>query len=505
MKYELALFERIINGDLSPFHDDAVITPSYHQYLEEKHSSSYLFLVAKFKQSKAGVSMMEKNVTCSLHPGYEWHIVHQQHLFVTGTQTLEPNILDAINIEVDAIVSASIQKRLNLTSIYLKLRHQHTALPTAEAKYYYYNSILKSEVARVKQSIKDAVFMLTTPDQIEEFIHKQQQAIITLSVKLMWMISQAKHHDIYRITTEFKEIDVLSLVYIRLEELLIFIERHYPKYLDGNVKIPFRSALLQMNNSLQKIETVNTVFSGTDIDPALIQIVKAPFSKLNLITLQSRITYRELIYANYYLDTLHDAILSNNNNITEPILRSLLYQLNYNALEFFNYEIENIKNNLSQMEVLGTQINHLLLCLKLNNQKICRANVYYDPSLPAIKAQLTTWLEEELNYLTRTSSLTDNTPNPNNNLQKTKLPSSLTVAQLSLFFKVQNAVGLLPTKEPADIFNHIVTNYKTNNASDISFDSIRNKFYNLEQSSVDVVKGRLIEMLNYLNAIDLYK
>jgi hypothetical protein len=76
----------------------------------------------------------------------------------------------------------------------------------------------------------------------------------------------------------------------------------------------------------------------------------------------------------------------------------------------------------------------------------------------------------------------------------------LTVAQLACFFKLQSDVGIISHKVQQDIFKHLADSYQTSNVSDISQGSIKNKFYNFDSSTIEMMKQKIIEMLNLIKA-----
>ena len=506
MKYELQMFERIINGDLSPFSNGFDEPEKYIKALKAKHSVCFMYTIASFKKAKDKFILSEKKVVSSLHPLAEKSITPQQNLFkVADIEDIAPDAIKLLKLKKQNIVNVSYSRQPNKTFIYIKEARLCEEIPFNEAKYYYYNDLLKEEGLRIKEEIKDVVFKNKNCGEVEEYIHKQQQSVINLCFTLMEMFDLEQQKDIYKPATEFTDVDILNLVYIRLEELLRFIEKNYFEYIDENIKIPFRSTLSKIYNTTAKLQFVKSNLLSSSLPPELLKIIYEPFLKLGAITLEERISYREFMYCNTYLDAFYQSIKEHDNTIGELEIKKIVYQVNYNSPDLCIYKIEIIKADLNKLPETTDRINHLYLCLKIINQRTCRINIFYDRGLPSLKDQVTGWIEEEINYLNKSQKLLAKPEVVDlfSHQEKVKLQSAFTVAQLAFFYKLQADAGIITHKTQNDIIRHIADNYKTSNVSDISFDSLRNKFYNLESSTVEVVKEKIIEILNQLKSIDL--
>ncbi len=507
MKYELSLFESIISGTLSPFK----LNPTDHhnclKHLCEKQDTHTIYTIVQLKASKTKYTVITKKELSSFHPFFDSEIQPNLSLFRPQVQKVPNEIQRALKINMATVKGIASVTNNNITTLYITTENQTSDLSPVEATFYFYNDLLKTEVHRLKQAIKDEVFGITNADQLEQFIQKKQRALIALSLKVMAMLEHQGYHDVYNISAGFTELDILALVYIRLEQLLNFIERNYPQHLDENMQIPQRSALIESNNSLYKLEHVWSVLSAANLEPNLLNLLLEPLVKLTPENNEIPVTYREINYSLCYLDAFYDLLKridASQTDLSTQVI-NIVYQVNLNSMAMFSHETDSIKSALSQLTGIEAQLNHLHLSLKLANQRLCRTDIAFDTNLPPIRAQLVTWIDEEINYLNKRNLLSVQ-PNPSSSPdQNIKIKTTLSVAQLSLFFKIQTEVGIIPNKNVGDLFSYLVANYSTNNTAEISYDSLRNKFYNPEQSSVDMVRTKLIEMLNKINNIDLDK
>ena len=82
-----------------------------------------------------------------------------------------------------------------------------------------------------------------------------------------------------------------------------------------------------------------------------------------------------------------------------------------------------------------------------------------------------------------------------------KILSSLSVPELALYFKLMIDMKFIQVENLQDFFRHITRTYRTKNTENISFESIRSKFYQPENATIKAVKSKLIEALNQINLL----
>lgn len=503
VRYEFELFESVISGNLSPFSECISDPLRFNKAIEEKHSTCFNFIIADFRRNRDKFALLEKKVISSLHPSADNLITPQQNLFqAADIENIAPSALKQLKLKPQNIVSISYSRQPNKTTVYIKETRDCKTIPPNEAKYYYYNDLLKDETLRIKKAMKDNVFVFKNSEDIEHYIHKQQHALINLCFHLMKLIDAKNQNDIYKLVVEFTDADILSLTYIRLEELLCFFEKNYFNYIDENIQIPYRSELVKIYGIKEKLELVKSVLINSQLCPDLFKIIYVPFIKLNAITLEERISYRELIYFNTYLTAFYEEIKQNNHVINEQQVHEILHQVNFNSPELFQYKIAKIQKDIEMLPEDSEKINLLYLTLKIVNQRQSKLNIAFIPDLQPLKQQITGWLEEEINYLNKKILLATSPHQPNlfSQVEKTKIQTGLSVAQLAYFHKLQSEVGIITHKNQRDIFRHIAESYQTSKVHEISPDSIGSKYYNIDSKTQEVLKELVIQMLNTLKS-----
>ena len=292
--------------------------------------------------------------------------------------------------------------------------------------------------------------------------------------------------------SNYDKIDCLKISYIYLEKLLRFIEKEYRNYLNVDIKIPYRSTFVKEFEITNKLNEVKSRLLESNINDNLLKLTFEPLLKIETINIKEKLTYYEFNYCSEFILTLHKQINSENNS--EETIKDCLFDLNFNSLQFFKYLTVEVLQELETQENNIKKIDILYRFLKNYNQKQSRNAIKYKSNLPSLKEQIIGWLEEEVEYLTKKVKLEAN-QNIANDEEKIKFLTGLSVAQLSYFFGLLMETGIIKHKNQTDVFRFISENFKTNNTEKISVDSIKVKYYNVESTTKNVLREKIIELV----------
>jgi hypothetical protein len=172
--------------------------------------------------------------------------------------------------------------------------------------------------------------------------------------------------------------------------------------------------------------------------------------------------------------------------------------LNFNSLDFFDYLTDEITKNLELLESDIEKIDVLHHYLKKFNQSRTTNFRKFNQKIPPIKEQMISWTEEEIEYLSKKKSLGIlNSENNRNAEARVKIQTSLSVAQLSYFFKLLIKVKIINHKNNAEVFRFIADNFNTKSSTQISVDSVKNNFYNTDTNSKLTIRQLIIDLLNF--------
>lgn len=488
-KYILEIYDTIIREIKNPkqISNDKIV-----KFIKEWSSESYLIYQVNFIKQNGKINFITNSPIHNLHPKaaglnvIECETISEFEVFI-------PEILQELNIQYsDKMYRWSSENENNTLFILMKCKLEDLTFENRFFIYCYH--LLKNENDKIKKLNKERVFRIKSKERIEQYIHRKQYALENLAHRLIKEINPVNSIEIYQFSTNYDKIDCLKITYIYLEKLLRFIEKEYHNYLNVNIQIPYRSILVKEFEITDKLKEVKSRLLESNINDPLLKLAYEPLLKIATINIQEKLTYYEFNYCSEFILTLYKQI--NFENISEETIKECLFDLNFNSTQFFDNLTDGILIELSKQENNIQKIDILYRLLKNYNQKQTRNFIKYNENLPSIKEQIISWIEEEIEYLSKKMKLDANQfTNVANNEDKIKFLTGLSVAQLSYFFALLIETGIIKHKNQADIFRFISENFKTVNTDKISTDSIKSKYYNVETTTKNAVREKIIELL----------
>jgi hypothetical protein len=346
------------------------------------------------------------------------------------------------------------------------------------------NSILQEKV-RVQNAFKRKFLAGVREDRTRRFFEYHQMSLTRLldEFYLKAVSDQKESLD-----------DLIGFVYSCLEDLLMFIQRQFPKYFTSSHKAPdhyvvrvLKVVEVNKNRLLQR-------FEANGVHDTLKTLVASAF----LVDKES-ISFNRLKFLGMLQSEFKDYSGFNTEWIKQYFLETLV-KLNYNSPAFLLYYCDHINSSLTSCETLADRIDQLSYFIKIVNQVQQVSNVVYDDTLPSIKTQLLDWIAHELEYYRQKQmwnlSTTTSEPFIKNDF---KLIFDLSVANLAYLFNILLENNILLNKNTSEVIRFLTKFVKTKKAESISYESFRIKFYNTESGTKDAVKKTLQSLLSYIN------
>jgi hypothetical protein len=485
-KYILENYDRILKEIKNP---KIIFSTDLTPFLENFSSESFLIYQIDFIKQNDQIKYNVKKPIHNLHPKVtkldfkEADIAEEFEPFIS-------KILDELNIPEHQSSLRWCAKNGN--TLYILTTCEIEDLSQEKRFFLYCYHSLKNENLQIKKINKERVFKLKSKKRIEQYIHRKQYALENLAHKLIKEINPINSSELYQFSNNYDKIDCLKISYIYLEKLLRFIEKEFRNYLNVDIKIPYRSTFVKEFEITNKLNEVKSRLLESNINDNLLKLTFEPLLKIETINIKEKLTYYEFNYCSEFILTLHKQINSENNS--EETIKDCLFDLNFNSLQFFKYLTVEVLQELETQENNIKKIDILYRFLKNYNQKQSRNAIKYKSNLPSLKEQIIGWLEEEVEYLTKKVKLEAN-QNIANDEEKIKFLTGLSVAQLSYFFGLLMETGIIKHKNQTDVFRFISENFKTNNTEKISVDSIKVKYYNVESTTKNALREKIIELV----------
>lgn len=491
-KYILETYDTILKEikNSKPTSNDEIL-----KFIKERSSESYLIYQVNFIKQNGGISFKTNNPIHNLHPkASELNVVECET--IPEFEVFIPEILQELNIKhSDKMFRWSSENENNTLFILMKCKLEDLSFENRFFIYCYH--LLKNENDKIKKLNKERVFRIKSKERIEHYIHRKQYALENLAHRLIKEINPVNTIEIYQFSSNYDKIDCLKITYIYLEKLLRFIEKEYRNYLNVNIQIPYRSILVKEFEITDKLNYVKSRLLACNINERFLKLTYEPLLKIATINIQEKLTYYEFNYCLEFIAELYKQFKLKNEEIKEVEIKEYLFDLNFNSLHFFDSITDDIKKELESQENNIEKIDTLYRLLKNYNQKQTRNFIRFNEKLPSIKEQMISWIEEEIEYLTKKIKLQANQISLSVNTEaKIKFLTGLSVAQLSYFFGLLLQTGIIKHKNQRDVFRFISENFKTRIADTISVDSLNSKYYNVETATKKAVREKIIELLN---------
>ena len=488
-KYIFEIYDKIIKEIKNPrivFDNDFI-----HFHLDCSNES-YLIYKVDFIKQQGKVNYEIKDVIHNLHPKFQ-EIVFAESNSLSEYETFIPQILEDLNLTIYE-VELRWSNHGDKETLFLIKQILFEKLSNEMRFFLYCFNTLKNENDKIKKLDKQTIFNFKSRERVELYIHKKQDALENLANRLIKDINPINTADLYVFSNQYDKMDCLKIAYIYLEKLLRFVEKEYKNYLNVNIQIPYRSILIKEFELTPKLNTVKSRLLSSNIDEELLKLSYAPLLKIATINIQEKLTYYQFNYCSDYISVLYHQI--EKEAISKEIIIECLFDLNYNSIQFFKYLTFDIVSELDLLNNNIQNIDFLYRLLKNYNQKQARCFIKYKENLPPLKQQISNWIEEEIEYLTKKIKLEANQISVLTNTDaKIKLLSGLSVAQLSYFFGLLMEIGIIKHKNQMDIFRFIADNFKTSNTENISVDSLKTKFYNIETTTKSIIREKIIQLL----------
>ncbi len=358
----------------------------------------------------------------------------------------------------------------------------------------YYKNIIEKEANSIIESLKQYIQNTTDDKQIEQYIFKLINEIENIKEEVINELDINERTEIFKKPTEYTNSDIQKLAFQYLDNIQAFIEVNYSHYLNIASSISYSEKLKSIGQFKSLIKQLNNKFEFAN--PKLKKILSSLFMKISERILDDNIQYKEFVYYKKILTELGNDDVDNDN------LETILISLNLNSVVFFNYLTNKIKYETDIEDNTIHKVDTLKYYVKNFKQKQITTKLSYNYSLPNIKAQIINWLLAEIEYFCSKIKLSQNVSYEDivsSEDKEDKIELSLSVPQISYFFRILHDIGIINNSNQHEIFRVLSKSLKTQKTENISIGSLSSKYYSIDDSAKNVVKDVVFQMLNYVN------
>jgi hypothetical protein len=350
-----------------------------------------------------------------------------------------------------------------------------------------------TEVERIKRTLVYEVFHFEDERHLERYIQYHQQALIRLIDKTNFLMSgniSTNQHKLY------------GILYNAFDELLTYVERHFTKYFDQDVKAPDGYLAAARKDAQANIERLQKSFMDANADERLVELLFRVVNRIIKTDPEMTITYRNAIYAKEMQKELFRVIErhATETDIDEE-LRQVMYYLNYNSVKVLTYHAHHINALLDTLETRGEKIEKLSFILKNINQAQVKPGIAYNLRAASLKSQLGNYISEELDYHERLQQLSNRSSgSPGDGfLEGFKLKFEASVSQLAYLIRVLVGTKIILNNNLTQVIQFLVRFVITKKSEALSYASFRTKFYNVETGTKQSVRNMLLSMIHFID------
>lgn len=282
-----------------------------------------------------------------------------------------------------------------------------------------------------------------------------------------------------------------------LFDLMHYILKQFKEYVNLDETA---TASIVANSAIQLERKLNSLDKkiGGEL-PHLYSMAVEPIRELIDCRNKQEVSFRMIYYYETLLNEL-ESLVSKGIKM-EDSLKKVLVGLNFNSSRFFAYLVEEFETTLLPINSIDKKISRLNWHLKYYKQLPEQEELCLNPRQPIIRNQVINWLVEEIAFLekelqTRVVLSLPALPTQSNSF---KLHVELSVPQLGYLLKLLFESGVLKKQYQPEVIKLIAANVRTNHIESISAESLRTKFYNVDENTKEAVKEIVIKMLNEIN------
>jgi hypothetical protein len=350
----------------------------------------------------------------------------------------------------------------------------------------------RAEQEQIQKRILEQVFRLQT-EQSATLCIRHHQTRLLQSGRVLWPYVISAEAD--RAGGKAPADNFPEKLYLISEALLFFLQQHFPDHFNEHADLPEGYAAGARQEIREKLVRMEAKYRNHQVSPLLLEIARHPLQRFARSDPPGSCTFQQLDYFNLLAEELMRIRPSGDSQAQTQQLTGLLLYLNFNSFRFFSFCVGMYSTNLQETDGLAGQVEKLAFLQKEINQAPVKPGVCLKEAHASIKVQLQNWIAEELYYREKRYQPASVRP-VTETAGEEKLKVNLSVSQLAYWARLWLDAGIITGTQLSSLLRFLCRHIQTIHADNISFDSLRAKYYNPEQSTKASVNNLLIRMLN---------
>lgn len=344
-------------------------------------------------------------------------------------------------------------------------------------------SVISDEVIRATKSFVIKTLMQDDSGGIRKMVQFHQYSVMQLSDEL----------------TSIEEHDLSAFYGSQTEILLLFLQSRFSELFDLDALLPEIHRKKSVATTKRLYGEMMTKLSVNRPDKILIEIFTRPIEEF---LTQTHASFRQAEYAKELASGLKGAIPAEPERMESEKIRSLLIHFNLNSEVCFDHYVGYFTAQMTEADSVSDRLEKLAFSYKTINQIQVKPGLIYDPKARPLTDQLSDWLLQEINYLERKVELAlKGSLSEEPTIRKEfKLEFDMSVSQFAYFIRTFIETGVIQNKNISELIRFLARFVKTKRSENISNESFRMKYYNVEGSTKDAVKDTFHTAIGFINS-----
>ncbi|MEZ4945127.1 MAG: hypothetical protein R2804_06340 [Cyclobacteriaceae bacterium] len=351
-----------------------------------------------------------------------------------------------------------------------------------------FNFCLPDDVKEAFNSIQLNILTLDSERELKQYVQYHQRVVTMQMNEIM------KHMEANPCFRKLGR-DVCA----ELEKILEFLRGNFPKQFSQCSSIPRLYENRIQEGSILEIDEIRTAIQESPINLGLKEMC------LNVLTdfvhqVDQQLNFRSVDQLECLLEEFKRINLADRNWPLEEEIRSLFIELNFNSNSIRYHFIQYFKSDLQRVESLTDQIERIAYHLKYVNQVHVRQEFVDNDYDVTLKETLAAWIYEELEFMNRKYQMTIVPGSTKDGLRNDfKIDFDMSVSQVACFIKTLVETGIIRNKNVSELIRFLASCVKTKRSENVSHESFRMKYYNVESNTKDAVKSLFHSAIGQIN------
>ena len=500
MPYELSLFRHILQGDLSPlyFSLETSEQTSWYDHLSEVPAFCTKQVHVQFNQSGNALSSIHSLRVQLL----DQHLVP---IFVAQDHAVHPNesvdgesllshVLDHLSLDKEAVIEW-YHWQDERAQLHLELFAQYPieSLSPEEQRYHFYQCLLNEQIDLIQEGMVQYVHQTASRKKVTKYVQDHQRDLLTYASQVLHYLDE-EQPQVYTRSDAYTLPDVYKLIFLSLEELTDYVEQQFSQYLDATAPVPYHYQVVYASRLVPQLSALLTSLSHAVLDTQLIAVLEETIEGLRQLP-APKATHSQLRYYHQLIQTLETLA---EDNLSSESLTTALFRINFNHPAFVRWFTEQIQDQLASCVTVEERLPTLYRYRKFCKQSLSLSSLSYQPEQLSIQEQALSWINEEIVYQQEVGDA----PEATGRKQLPRIKTNLSVPELSLFIRTLFEVDVLVNqKKKAHVYRHFSQIFDSVQQENISYNKLRDSQYRPDRHTIASLKGKVIDMMNFLNSL----